>query len=143
MTRLAARRTLLIWLVTVLTVGIAVAAGGIIDGRASFGGHVPLSAFIPHATAFAFWLCIVACGLPTAVALWLRQRHSRFQSVLGGLATAVLTFALLYLRGGIESIPAIPSMLIIIAAEFPIAFALTPVMPHPRARPVGSARPRS
>jgi hypothetical protein len=143
MTWLAARRTLLIWLVTVLAVGMAVAAGVVIEGRTAFGGHVRLSAFIPHATAFAFWLCIVACGLPTAVALWLRQRHSPLQAVLGGLATAVVTFALFYLRAGIESIPAIPSMLIIIAVEFPIAFALTPVMPHPRARPVGSARPRS
>ena len=43
----------------------------------------------------------------------------------------------------IVSTPAIPSMLIIIAVEFPIAFALTRVMPYPRARPVGSARPRS
>jgi hypothetical protein len=142
MTWLAARRTLPIWLVTVLAVGMAVAAGVVIEGRTAFGGHVPLSAFIPHATAFAFWLCIVACGLPTAVALWLRQRHSPLQAVLGGLATAVLTFALLYLRASIESIPAIPSM-VIIAVEFPIAFALTPVMPHPRPRPVGSARPRS
>jgi 2-polyprenyl-3-methyl-5-hydroxy-6-metoxy-1,4-benzoquinol methylase len=64
-------------------------------------------------------------------------------AISGALATAVLTYALLYLRGGIDSIPAILSMLIISAVEFPIAFALTPVMPHPRARPVGSARPRS
>jgi len=62
---LAARRTLLIWLVTVLAVGMAVAAGVVIEGRTAFGGHVPLSAFIPHGTAFAFWLCIVACGLAT------------------------------------------------------------------------------
>jgi hypothetical protein len=136
-------RTCAIWLVTVLAVGIAVAAGVIIEGRTAFGGHVPLSAFIPHATAFAFWLCIVACGLPTAAALWLRQRHSRLQSVLGGLATAVLTYALLYLRGG----HGLDTRHTLDAdhhrRRIPIAFALMPVMPHPRARPVGSARRRS
>lgn len=124
MIRLATKQTWAVWLATVLVVWIAVAAGGTIEDRDTFGGHFPISGFLPHAATFAFWLCIVACGLPTAVALWLRQWRSRVQSVLGGLATALLTFALLYLHAGTASIPAIPSMVVVIAVEFPIAFAL-------------------
>ena len=37
---LAARRTLLIWLVTVLAVGMAVAAGVVIEGRTAFGANL-------------------------------------------------------------------------------------------------------
>jgi hypothetical protein len=137
MTRLGARRTVLIWLVTVLAVWITVTALTAIAGRDSFGGHHPVSGFIPHAAASAFWMCIVACGLPAAVALWLRQRHGGAQSVLGGLAAAVLTFALLYLHGGTASIPAVPSMAVTIAVEFPIALTLRNVSVRRSAVPHG------
>lgn len=81
---------------------------------------------IRHSAVNAAWLCIVACGPPTAVALWLRQRRSGTVSVLGGLAAA-LTFALLYLPSGSASVPAVPSMVIILAVEFALALTLRSV----------------
>jgi hypothetical protein len=125
-TRLRARQAWAIWLVTVLAVFMTVTVLGVILARATFG-HFPISGFIPHAAVFSAWLCIVACGPPTAVALWLRQRRSGAVSVLGGLAVAVLTFALLYLPSGSASVPAVPSMVIILAVEFPLALTLRSV----------------
>jgi hypothetical protein len=58
------------------------------------------------------------------VALWLRQRRSLPQSVLGGLAAAVLTFALVYLPSGSASLPAVVPMVVVIAAEFALALTL-------------------
>jgi hypothetical protein len=127
MTRLRAKRAWVIWLVTVLSVFMASTALLAIVGSASFGGHHPVSGFIPQAAANAAWLCIVACGPPTAVALWLRQRRSGTVSVLGGLAAAVLTFALLYLPSGSDSVTAAPSMVIILALEFALALTLRSV----------------
>jgi hypothetical protein len=127
MTRLRARQAWAIWLVTVLAVFITITVLLAILGSATFGGHHPISGFIRHSAVNAAWLCIVACGPPTAVALWLRQRRSGAVSVLGGLAAAVLTFVLLYLPSGSASVPAVPSMVIILAVEFPLALTLRSV----------------
>jgi hypothetical protein len=62
-----------------------------------------------------------------AAALWLRQRRSGTQSVLGGVAVGVLAFALVYLHAGSASLPAVPLMLIVIAVEFPVALTLRSV----------------
>ncbi len=127
MTRLRAKRAWVVWLVTVLAVFIAITALGAVLGSATFGGHHPISGFIRQAAVSAAWLCIVACGPPTAVALWLRQRRSGAVSVLGGLVAAILTFALLYLPSGSASVPAVPSMVIILAVEFALALTLRSV----------------
>lgn len=127
MTRLRAKRAWAIWLVTVLAVFIAIAALGAILGSATFGGHHPISGFIRQAAVFSAWLCIVACGPPTGLALWLRQRRSRTVSVLGGLAGAVLTFALVYLPSGSVSVSSVPAMVVILAVEFALALTLRSV----------------
>ena len=127
MTGLRAKRAWLIWLVTVLGVFVAITALGAILGSAAFGGHHPISGFIRIAAVNAAGLCVLACGPPTAVALWLRQRRSGAVSVLGGLAAAVLTFVLVYLPSGSVSVSAVPSMVVVLAVEFALALTLRSV----------------
>jgi hypothetical protein len=125
-THAGAKQTFAIWLVTVLAVWMAATGLLVILDGVRLGHHAG-GGLVLHAVASAAALCIVACGPPTAVVLWLRQRHSGAQSALGGLAAAVLAFVLVFviaLHSGLASLTAVAPVAAALAAEFAVALKL-------------------
>jgi len=90
----------------------------------SFGPFHPVIAYFIYSGARAFTPCIIV-GIPaTAVALWLRLGRSTVQAVASGLAVAAIGFAIVAvaLRAGAAALSGILPTLLIVAAEFWLAF---------------------
>jgi len=92
----------------------------------AFGPPPPLMAYYIYSAARTFAPCIIL-GMPaTAVALWLRPRRSTLHAIASGLAVAAIGFAIMAiaLRAGLAAVSGIAPTLVIVAAEFFLAFRL-------------------
>jgi hypothetical protein len=94
--------------------------------RHDFGSFHQVVAYLVYSAASTFVPCI-CIGIPsTAVALWLRIRRPPGLAIGGGLAVAAVGFAILVIAfgAGTAAVTGIAPMLLILAAEFWLAFRL-------------------